>query len=215
MRCPRLGIQTFVRALSDMQGVRFKNNLSIQFSAAYDLYIRLVEAVRFKVLRALNRVTPHWRILNNCPSCQYEVVGEPKLPIRMLIGVDGNNSLKHLERRDPPTGEGTILGAIKERLDSRVGGGDYFLQPAEVDKWDESQWKNWQGWTPRPEGKKPPCVDNWSNLDEAKTKRSFGYFDVNGVFAGFCRHSFTLAFLDMIRTGEQYVFFFSVNPIEI
>ncbi|KAE9397893.1 hypothetical protein BT96DRAFT_822619, partial [Gymnopus androsaceus JB14] len=40
-------------------------------------------------------------------------------------------------------------------------------------------------------------------LDEASTKRLFGHFDVNSVFAGFCRHSFVLVFSDMIHTGEQ------------
>ncbi|KAJ3831964.1 hypothetical protein F5878DRAFT_548847, partial [Lentinula raphanica] len=29
------------------------------------------------------------------------------------------------------------------------------------------------------------------------------FFDVNGVFGGFCRHSFVIVFLDMVRTGEQ------------
>ncbi|KAJ3978928.1 hypothetical protein F5890DRAFT_1478951 [Lentinula detonsa] len=98
MRCPRLGIQLFVRALCDLQGVRFKNNLSVQISAAYDLYIRLVEGVRLKVRQALGHDALNWRMLNNCPCCQYEVVGEPELAIRMLLGINGNNSLKRFQR---------------------------------------------------------------------------------------------------------------------
>ncbi|KAJ3983231.1 hypothetical protein F5890DRAFT_1601467 [Lentinula detonsa] len=49
MRCPHLGVQPFLRALCDLQGVRFKNNLSVQFSSAYDLYIRLTKSVRSHV----------------------------------------------------------------------------------------------------------------------------------------------------------------------
>ncbi|KAJ3724216.1 hypothetical protein DFJ43DRAFT_1003285 [Lentinula guzmanii] len=203
MRCPRLGIQPFIRALCDLQGIRSKNNLSVQYSSAYDLYIRLVEAVRSKVLDALNRTTPHWRMLNNCPCCQYEVVGEPELPIRMLIAIDGNNSLKRFQRRESPLGDGQELGVEKERPDDRVGGGDYFLQEEQVNLWDESQWFKWPGWTPKEKSPKVPCEDRWSNMNEAKTKRSFGHFDVNGVFAGFCRHSFTIVFLDMVRSGEH------------
>lgn len=94
MRCPRLGIQPFVRAVCDLQGVRFKNNLSVQFSSAYNLYTRLIWSTHSKVMAALGRDTPNWHMLNNCPSCQYEVKGEPTLPIRMLLAIDGNNSLK-------------------------------------------------------------------------------------------------------------------------
>ncbi|KAJ3790467.1 hypothetical protein GGU10DRAFT_302826 [Lentinula aff. detonsa] len=203
MRCPRLGIQPFVRALCDIQGTRFKNNLSIQLSSAYDLYICLVKSTRGKVLKALDRDSPNWRMLNACPSCQYEVESEPELPIRMFLAVDGNNSLKRFQRREHPTEEGQALGAEKDRPDNRVGGGDYFLQAEDVDLWDESCWHRWPGWTPRTKSDKVPCADRWSNMNEATTKRSFGHFDVNGVFAGFCRHSFTIVFLDMIQTGEQ------------
>lgn len=202
MRCPRLGVQPFVRALCDLQGVRFKNNLSVQFSSAYDLYIRLTEAVRQQVLQALGRTTPNWRMLNTCPPCQYEVEGEFPLPIRMMCALDGNNSLKRFERRERDE-DGGLLGPVKERQDTRVGGGDYFLQPEKVDLWDEANWGKWPGWTPKGKANKVPCADRWSNMNESKTAKSFGSFDVNGIFAGFCRHSFVLAFADMIKTGEQ------------
>ncbi|KAJ3991749.1 hypothetical protein F5050DRAFT_1864634 [Lentinula boryana] len=173
MRCPRLGIQPFVRALCDVQGTRFKNNLSIQLSSAYDLYIRLVKATRGKVLKALNHDSPNWRMLNACPSCQYEVESEPELPIRMFLVVDGNNSLKRFQHREPATEQGQVLGAEKERPDNRVGGGDYFLQAEDVDLWDESQWHHWPGWTPRTKSDKVPCADRWSNMNEATTKAKY------------------------------------------
>ncbi|KAJ3727775.1 hypothetical protein C8R42DRAFT_556146, partial [Lentinula raphanica] len=92
--CPRLGVQPFIHAISDLHGVPYKNNLSMQFSAVYDLYSRLWLEVRNQVLSALGRATPNWRMLNSCPCCQYEVQGEQDLPIRMMIAIDGNNSLK-------------------------------------------------------------------------------------------------------------------------
>ncbi|KAJ3749419.1 hypothetical protein DFH05DRAFT_1593958 [Lentinula detonsa] len=202
MRCPRLGIQPFIRALCDLQGIRFKNNLSVQFSSAYDLYISLVEGVRRLVLDALGRSTPNYRMLNTCPACQYEVVDEPGQPIRMMAAFDGNNSLKRVQRREP-TEDGKTLGAVREKLDIRVGGGDYFLQPEQVDLWDEPSWGRWLDWVPSGKGAKNSCADRWANMNESKTARSFGCFEANGIFAGFCRHSFVLAFADMIRTGEQ------------
>ncbi|KAJ3990924.1 hypothetical protein F5050DRAFT_1542447, partial [Lentinula boryana] len=91
--CPRLGVQPFLRGLCDLQGVCFKNNFGVQFSSVYDLYIHLTESVRLRVLISLDRTTPNWRLLNTCPPCQYEVGEEPQ-PIRMMLTVDGNNSLK-------------------------------------------------------------------------------------------------------------------------
>ncbi|KAE9387561.1 hypothetical protein BT96DRAFT_1004976 [Gymnopus androsaceus JB14] len=202
MRCPRLGIQPFIRALCDLQGVRFKNNLSVQFSSAYDLYVRLTETVRQKVLKALGRSTPNWRMLNACPPCQYEVEGEAPQPIRFMAAADGNNSLKRVEQRERME-DGRFLGALRERLDTRTGGGDYFLQPEKVDLWDEPNWGKWVDWTPAEKGSKPSCADRWSNMNESKTARLFAFFDVNSIFAGFCCHSFVLAFADMIKTGEQ------------
>ncbi|THU97173.1 hypothetical protein K435DRAFT_663150 [Dendrothele bispora CBS 962.96] len=204
MRCPRLGIQPFVRALCDLQGLPFKHYLSVQFSSAYDLFVQLFEAVRKEVQVVLGRHSPDWRMLNACPCCQYEVEGEEKLEIRMMIAVDGNNSLKRLERRDRPTEEGGVLGSSRERMDLRVGGGDYFLSTEEVDKWHESQWSAWPGFTPsNVKEEKNPCAERWSNMKDAKTKKEFGYFDVTGVFVGLCRHRFVLKILDMVRSGEQ------------
>ncbi|KAJ3730304.1 hypothetical protein C8R42DRAFT_536808, partial [Lentinula raphanica] len=211
MRCPRLGVQPFIRAISDLHGIPYKNNLSVQFSAAYDLYSRLRLEVRNQVLSALGRATPNWRMLNSCPCCQYEVQGEPDLPIRMMIAIDGNNSLKRFQRREAPLEDGQALGAVKEGLDNRIGGGDYFLQPDQVDRWDEPHWKkHWPEWTAKKVGEKVPCADRWSNMKESKTKKTFGFFDVNGIFGGFCRHSFVIVFLDMVRTGEQSKYMLSL-----
>ncbi|KAJ3779889.1 hypothetical protein GGU10DRAFT_280185, partial [Lentinula aff. detonsa] len=209
MRCPRLGIQPFIRALCDLQGVRFKNNVSVQFASAYDLYIRLADGVRNQVRSALGRLTPNYRMLNTCPACQYEVEGEPAQPIRMMAACDGNNSLKRFQRREP-SGDGRMLGTVKERPDTRVGGGDYFLLPETVDLWDEPNWGKWLDWAPTGRGAKNSCTDRWSNMNESKTARSFGCFEVNGLFAGFCRHSFVLVFADMLRTGEQSKYFLAL-----
>ncbi|KAJ3791765.1 hypothetical protein GGU11DRAFT_751119 [Lentinula aff. detonsa] len=209
MHCPRLGIQPFIRALCDLQGVHFKNNVSVQFASAYDLYIRLVDGVRNQVLSALGRLTPNYWMLNTCPACQYEVEGEPAQPIRMMAACDGNNSLKWFQRREP-SGDGRILGTVKERPDTWVGGGDYFLLPETVDLWDEPNWGKWLDWAPTGRGAKNSCADHWSNMNESKTARSFGCFEVNGLFARFCCHSFVLVFADMLRTGEQSKYFLAL-----
>ncbi|KAK7471316.1 hypothetical protein VKT23_002725 [Stygiomarasmius scandens] len=158
--------------------------------------------VRSLVKHMLGQDTQHWWMLNNCPCCQYEVVDEPKLEIRMMLGIDRNNSLKRGERQGPAGLDGG-LGELKERADPWIGGDDFFLKEEEVDKWDEKNWHTWEGWTPpTSKTKKAPCEKSFRNMDENKTKKEVGHWRVTGTFWGFCRHSFVLKLMDMIRSGE-------------
>uniref|UniRef100_A0A0W0GB76 Uncharacterized protein n=1 Tax=Moniliophthora roreri TaxID=221103 RepID=A0A0W0GB76_MONRR len=126
----------------------------------------------------------------------------------MLIAVDSNDSMKQLERRQKVGGQ--VLGILKEWLEKRVGGGDYFMSSEDVDQWDQSNWPMWPGYQP-PKGKvqQAPCSDDWLNMKEAKTKKAFGAFDKTGIFVALCRHQFILKLLNMIQTGEQSKYFLS------
>ena len=92
---------------------------------------------------ALQRDQPDWRIQNACPACTYKLEGEPKLIFSMLYTFDGNDSLKRILRRATPVpgdmeSGGTAepaVGLTSERIDSRQGGGDYFLSREKVDRW--------------------------------------------------------------------------------
>ena len=39
----------------------------------FDIYLTIIEEVRNRVLSALGRDTPHWRVLHGCPACSYKV----------------------------------------------------------------------------------------------------------------------------------------------
>ncbi|KAK1234649.1 hypothetical protein PQX77_002152, partial [Marasmius sp. AFHP31] len=202
LRCPRLSIQPFIRALCDLQGYRFKNYLCIQFSQAYDVFISVKEEARRQVRQALNRDNPDWRSLNACPCCQYPVKDEPKLEFGFLAAMDGNDSLKRVERRE--VSEDGKPGKVKERPDEREGGGGYFLSVEEVDSWERSNWKNLPGYeeTP-PEGtKRTPCEEKWDNMKAGHISKEKELFKETGIFAAACRHSFVLWVADMIKSGE-------------
>ncbi|KAJ7430639.1 hypothetical protein B0H11DRAFT_1763763 [Mycena galericulata] len=94
LRCPRLGIQPFVRALNDIHGVAPRPYLSTHFSIAFDVYLAVRAIVDGRVQAALGRDTPDWRLKNACPACLYKLEGEPELEIPLLATIDGNNSLK-------------------------------------------------------------------------------------------------------------------------
>ncbi|KAJ3925075.1 MAG: hypothetical protein NXY57DRAFT_1044414, partial [Lentinula lateritia] len=141
LRCPRLSIKAFVKSLCDIQGVPFKPYLQEQFSIAFDLYLSVLSEVRRRVLQALGRDSPNWRLTNACPCCLYHVDGEPTLQFQLLCTVDGNNSLKRFARKEQvgELDESSSLAEFnsKERLDTRAARGDYYLSQDEVNRWSK------------------------------------------------------------------------------
>jgi hypothetical protein len=98
LRCPHLAIQPFIKALCDLHGVPFRPYLSQQFSISYDLYLSIREDVERRVRVALGRDSPNWRLRHTCPACSYKLEGEADLIFKMLITMDGNDSLKRILR---------------------------------------------------------------------------------------------------------------------
>ena len=111
LRCPHLAVQPFVKALCDLHGVSraflppnlvvnrhiqfaFRPYLSQQFSICYDLYLAIQSTVRARVHKALGRDSAHWRIKNTCPACTYKIHSEAELSYKILLTMDGNDSLK-------------------------------------------------------------------------------------------------------------------------
>ncbi|KAL0063208.1 hypothetical protein AAF712_009906 [Marasmius tenuissimus] len=120
--------------------------------------------------------------------------------------MDGNDSLKRVERWEAPEEDGK-LGRVKERPDNREGGGDYFLSVEEVDAWDRPNWKNLPGYEETaPEGtKRTPCEEKWDNMKSGHISKEKELLKETGIFAAACRHSFVLWVADMIKSGEAYV----------
>lgn len=143
LRCPHLVIQPFVKALCDLHGAPFRPYLSQQFSISYDLYLSIREEVKQRVDIALGRDSPYWRLRHACPACSYKLEGEGDLVFKMLVTMDGNDSLKRILRRRPlatpaegePEPEGPQVGDSRELPDSRKVSGDYLISREKVDRW--------------------------------------------------------------------------------
>ncbi|KAF8518833.1 hypothetical protein BU17DRAFT_48296 [Hysterangium stoloniferum] len=205
LRCPHLAIQPFVRSICDLHGIPFRPYLSQQFSIAYDLYLSIHEEVDI----ALQRDSPNWHLRNACPACSYKLKDEDELIFKMLITMDGNDSLKHILRRTPvddpaeggPEPEGPQVGDSRELPDSRKVGGDYIVSRERVDRWAKATLEEM---LPMPEdiGEESPCVGRWTNMINELTARMWGIFDETGVFLALCRHGFVLVLADMVQSGE-------------
>ena len=72
---------------------------------AFDVYLAILDNVECLVLGAIQRDLPDWQIKNTCPCCTYELRDEEELVFHLLFAMDGNNSLKHVLRREFDTGE--------------------------------------------------------------------------------------------------------------
>ncbi|KAJ7866709.1 hypothetical protein B0H13DRAFT_2236793 [Mycena leptocephala] len=206
LRCPRLGVQAFVRALCDIHGVSPRPWLSSQFSVAFDIYLAIRADVDGRVQVALGRSTPNWRLKNACPACLYKLEGEPALEIPILTTVDGNNSLSRYELRERE----------EERPDNRTVPGDYYLSREEVNKWAKEGLEDlMKGFDPGPEHgdeeEEDGCSDRWQNMKEDVTARAWGMYNETGIFPALCRHGFILVVVDMVKSGELAKYPFAVT----
>ncbi|KAJ7256854.1 hypothetical protein B0H12DRAFT_1015629 [Mycena haematopus] len=212
LRCPRLGIQPFVRALCDIHGIAPRVYLATQFSVAFDVYLAIRDDVHSRVQVALGRDTPDWRLKNACPACLYKLEGETPIPLPFLATCDGNNSLKRFWRREREEvrADGTTApGLTKEREDTRVPAGDYYLPRAEVDTWAKEGLEDLlRGFVPEEED---GCTERWQNMREDVTARTYGMYDETGVFPALCRHNFCLIIVDMVKSGELAKYGFAVT----
>ncbi|KAJ6569171.1 hypothetical protein B0H19DRAFT_1209333 [Mycena capillaripes] len=219
LRCPRLGVQAFIRTLCDIHGVAPRPWLASQFSVTLDVYFAIREVVDRRVQVALGRDTPDWRLKNACPPCMYKLEGEPPLPLPLLITADGNNSLWRLETREKEKvfEDGTTApGASKERLDDRPTPGDYYLPRAEVDRWAKEGLEDlMKGFVPngveQGEDEEDSCTERWQNMKQEVTARAWGMYDETGIFPALCRHGFVLIVVDMVKSGELSKYGFAVT----
>ncbi|KAJ3924950.1 MAG: hypothetical protein NXY57DRAFT_1044515 [Lentinula lateritia] len=211
---------SFCKSICDIHGVAYKPYLSTQLSAAFDLYIAILNAVRNRTREVLGRQGRDWRMLNACPPCQYQLQEDDKLGVRMIVTMDGNDSLRRVERKEDvlqdveKDGE-TLPQTSKERLDHRVGGGDYFAPRSETTAWDEA---NWPHADELPAADSPAahvweegrCEDRWENMKDTNTVCSAAKFFEHGWFVVLCRHMTLLLACDMVKSGE-----FPLNSLAI
>ncbi|KAF7347990.1 hypothetical protein MSAN_01751100 [Mycena sanguinolenta] len=226
LRCPRLGIQAFVRALADLHGVAPRPWLARQFTVAFDIYLAILARVEKRVHAALGRDTPNWRLKNACPACLYKLEGESPIKLPILMTMDGNNSLSRFELREREVyTDGTAVpGASRKRNDARAAPGDYYLSRAEVDKWAKEGLEDLiktfdagEGGAEQEEEEGSGCEERWQNMKEAVTTRAWGMYDETGIFPALCRHGFVLVVADMVKSGEltKYGFAVTAHLIEV
>ncbi|KAJ7041670.1 hypothetical protein C8F04DRAFT_1252601 [Mycena alexandri] len=200
LRCPRLGVQAFVRALCDLHGVAPRNYLATQFSVAFDVCL----AIRATVEKSVQKLE-----------------GEVNIPLPFLATIDGNNSLKRFWRREREVDvDGSMApGVSKERLDTRATPGDYYLLQAEVDRWAKEGLEDlMQEFVPgaEEEDEGGGCTERWQNMKEDTTACTYRMYDETSIFPALCRHRFVLVVVDMVKSGEaKYGFAIAAHLLRV
>jgi KDZ transposase-like protein len=208
-RCPHLSIHAFIKSICDLHSVPFKSHISRQFSISYDLYLSMRILANELSQKALGRHSEDWRLRHVCPPCTYMLEGEDKLKFSMLYTMDGNDSLKRIQRREAipisTNDDGShepILGNSSESTDTREVGIGTYLTNKQVDQWSKETLTQLCPAYNEDETDNNPCAERWRNMKTALTAKMWGIFHETGLFLALCRHGFVLMLVDMVRSGE-------------
>jgi hypothetical protein len=207
-RKPSFSVEAFTKVLCDLYGVSdctfklfqisdfsehpYRRRWCWLFGNVFETFLSIMRATDIRVNAALNCCSEHWRVLNTCSACMYELEGEPSLRYRFQISMDGNDLQKRMKDKG-------VAGDVRELQDS-----DYWISAAEVDQWARPN---------DPDDKAPPevvdnhatppeattaddrvreCVKNWKAAQSDTRKKVMGIFDESGWFACACRHGIVL-----------------------
>ncbi|KAG8703195.1 hypothetical protein FRC09_004303 [Ceratobasidium sp. 395] len=197
-RMPQFSIQAFTKTICDLHSVPYKRYLRDQLSTTLDVFFTVLRIIDSRLLAALKRDGPDWRLKNACPACTYKLDDEPELTPAMMVCGDGNVSLKRYVR----SGEN----------DPRTFASTYILEPDYVDQYQfdgASQKKRTENQSDvnrtddDVEGGESACAPRWKNARNENAKDSSKVLDETGVFVVLCRHGMVLVVADMIRSGER------------
>ncbi|KAF8576460.1 hypothetical protein K439DRAFT_1367201, partial [Ramaria rubella] len=163
--------------------------------------------IKHQVKMELQHNTPKWRLQNVCLPCMYVLEDEPPLEHTMLVAMDGNESLKRMERAWYQKDDaGHVISSERiEWQDMRTIQTDMHLNEEEVDRFknEVKRRKLPQHETVFDGVDQPnPCVQRWANLADENTKKRLAIFHEMGIFLAVCRHGTALVMCDMVRSGE-------------
>lgn len=158
--------------------------------------------------KALGRHSEDRRLRHVCPPCTYVLEDENKLKFSMLYTMDGNDSLKRIQRReaipitDDVSSNEPVLGKSSESIDTRDAGKGVYLTNEQVDQWSKETLAQLCPAYIEDETDNNPCAERWRNMKTELTAKMWGIFRETGLFLALCRHGFVLMLVDMIRSGE-------------
>ncbi|KAI6105165.1 hypothetical protein EV401DRAFT_1892959 [Pisolithus croceorrhizus] len=143
----------------------------------YDNFVAsalLIANVDSLVDKVLHRNSPNWHLKHCCLACTYTLEGEQPLQFSILYALDGSDSLKRIQCKLLSRDSKGWSTSIELPMCQYAGQDSVSLV------WNEDSEVN-------------PCASHWKNMDDQKTKKTWGVYDKTGIM---------LAVLDMVQSGE-------------
>ncbi|KAI5990768.1 hypothetical protein EDD15DRAFT_2369543 [Pisolithus albus] len=173
--------------------------LSRQFSIAFDLYLQIRGHVDSIVSQVLQRDSEDWCLKHACAACTYKLTDEPELKFKLLYAMDGNNSLKRVLRRLPDETADNYPTLSRDLPTGQILTSSHYLSCEHINRFAVAESKD----AVSNEDSDPnPCAGWWKNMDDAKTKKTWGVYDETGIFMAVCHHGTCLLIADMVQSGE-------------
>ncbi|KAJ2927303.1 hypothetical protein H1R20_g9790, partial [Candolleomyces eurysporus] len=173
-RKPSFSVESFTKVLCDLYERPYQRRWRRLFADSFEVYLSITNEVERRVKAALNRSSEHWRVLNACPACMYELEGEPELRYRLEIAMDGNDSQKRMKDKG-------MAGDVREFKS------DYMIPLSEVDVWTDTQLESNEEVMATDDSAEDDtvkeCVKNWKAAQSDSQKKATGIFDETGWFA--------------------------------
>ncbi|KAI6120246.1 hypothetical protein EDD16DRAFT_1692367 [Pisolithus croceorrhizus] len=205
LHSPHFSVQAFVI---------FQCYLSHQFSIAFDLYLQIHGHVDSIMSQVLQWDSEDWHLKHACAACTYKLTDKPKLKFKLLYAMDGNDSLKHVLQCLPDEITDNYPPLSCDLPTGQIITSSCYLWHEYVDRFamagskdpisNECNNKYAKDSDPN------PCTGHWKNMDDAKTKKTWGVYDKTGIFMVVCHHGTSLLIADMVQSGKHAKYLLAV-----
>ncbi|KAI6161954.1 hypothetical protein EDD17DRAFT_1777172 [Pisolithus thermaeus] len=174
----------------------------IQFSIAFDVYLQLIANVDSLVDKVLHCNSPNWHLKHCCLACTYTLEGEQPLQFSIQYALDGNDSLKHIQCKllsEDSEGWSTSI----ELPTCQVLTCNQHLSCKFVDQCVFVHMSDYLADLDLQDSEVNPCAGCWKNMDDQKTKKTWGVYKETGIMLAVCRHGFSVLIADMPFTHSS------------
>ncbi|KAI6104922.1 hypothetical protein EV401DRAFT_2060716 [Pisolithus croceorrhizus] len=196
LRSPHFSVQAFVKTLCDLQG--------------FDLYLQIRGRVDSIVSQVLQWDSEDWRLQHACAACTYKLTDEPELKFKLLYAMDGNDSLKRVLRRLPDEIADNYPPLSHDLPTGQIITSSRYLCREYVDRFAMAGSKDPVSNESAKDSDPNLCAGRWKNMDDAKTKKTWGVYDETGIFMAVCCHGTSLLIADMVQSGERAKYLLAV-----
>jgi len=117
------------------------------------------------------------------------------MSFKLLYTMDGNDLLKRVSCQLMSIDGDHTGPSIKLPTTQQVEDNQYLVRNY------VNSWANAAG-AEGPTDDENPCARCWKNVDEEKTKKTWGVYNKTGIFIAVCWHGFYLLIADMVQSGE-------------